>query len=76
MIIKKKLDSLYEVMDQKLNIIGFEDHFKDDARSGLNLLKQSYVLDQSASELMCSASYGVNYRAYRIDEMLLNELSK
>ncbi len=65
---KKKLDSLYEVMDQELNIIGFENHFKDDARSGLNQLKESYVLDQSASEFMWSASYGVNYRGYRIDE--------
>lgn len=64
---KKKIDSLYEVMDEELNIIGFEDHFKDDAREGLNQLKQSYILDQSASEFMWSASYGTNYREYRID---------
>ncbi|CAA9199991.1 hypothetical protein [Flavobacterium collinsii] len=65
---KKKLDSLYELMDEELNIIGFEDHFIEDARSGLDQLKKSYILDQSAAEFMWGASYGTNYRAYRIDE--------
>ncbi len=65
---KNKIDSLFRVMDEELNIIGFENHFKDDARSGINQLKESYVLDQSASEFMWSASYGVNYREYRIDD--------
>lgn len=65
---KEKMDSLYKVMDEELNIIGFEDHFKDDARSGLNQLKQSYILDQSAAEFMWSASYGTNYREYRLDK--------
>lgn len=65
---KMKLDSLYEVMDEELNIIDFEDHFKEDARKGLKQLKESYLLDQSAAEFMWSASYGINYREYWNDK--------
>lgn len=65
---KKKLDSLYEVIDEELNIIDFEDHFKEDARKGLKQLKESYVVDQSAAEFIWGASYGINYREYRNDK--------
>lgn len=65
---KMKIDSLYEVMDEELNIIDFEDHFKEDARKGLKQLKESYASDQSAAEFMWGASYGPNYREYRQDE--------
>jgi|GEM_PF-2051762 len=65
---KKKLDSLYEVMDEELNIIDFEDHFKEDARKGLKQLKESYLVDQGAAEFMWGASYGINYREYRNDK--------
>lgn len=65
---KKKLDSLYDVMDEELNIIDFENHFKEDARLGLSKLKQSYVMDQNASEFMWGASYGINYREYKGDK--------
>lgn len=54
-------------MDEELNIIGFENHFKEDARTGLKRLKESYEIDQSAAEFMWSASYGPNYRVYRAD---------
>lgn len=65
---KKKLDSLYEVMDEELNIIGFEDHFTEDARKSLEELKGSCAIDQKAAYSMWSSSYGPNYREYRIDE--------
>ena len=65
---KKKLDSLYEVMDEELNIIGFEDHFTDDARKSLEELKRSYVIDQKAANSIWSSSYGTSYREYRIDD--------
>lgn len=65
---KEKLDSLYELMNEELNIIGFEDHFIEDAREGVEQLKQSCIADQKAASLMWSASYGINYRGYRIDE--------
>lgn len=64
---KNKLDSLYAVIDEELNIIGFEDHFIKDARSGLSQLRQSYAVDQKASALMWDASYGINYRENRLD---------
>jgi len=65
---KKKLDSLYELMDEELNIIDFENHFIEDARSAVKLLQQSCIADQKAAELMWSASYGINYRAYGNDK--------
>lgn len=65
---KKKLDSIYDLMDEELNIIGFEDHFIEDGRKSLDELKQSYILDQTVAEFIWGASYGPNYRAYRIDE--------
>jgi hypothetical protein len=65
---EKKIDSLYNLMDEELNIIGFEDHFTADARTGLDKLKQSYIQDLEAANWMWGASYGPNYRAYRIDE--------
>jgi len=65
---KKKLDSLYELMDEELNIIDFEDHFKADARTALNKFKKSCVQDQEAAYSMWNTSYGINYREYRIDE--------
>jgi len=55
-------------MDEELNIIGFEDHFIEDGRKSLDELKQSYILDQTVAEFIWGASYGPNYRAYRIDE--------
>jgi len=65
---KTKLDSLYEIMDEELNIIGFEDHFTEDARESLEELKESCVIDQKAAYSMWSSSYGTNYREYRNDE--------
>lgn len=64
---KKKLDSLYGVMDEELNIINFDSNFKKDAREALNKLKQSFIEDEKASLIMWSASYGVGYNDYRID---------
>jgi hypothetical protein len=64
---KKKLDSLYEVIDEELNVIDFENHFKADARKSLDQLKQSYILDQKASYNMWNSCYGINYRSQRID---------
>lgn len=65
---KKKLDSLYEVMDEELNIIDFEDHFKEDARECLKELKESCAIDQKAANCMWNTSYGINYREYRNDK--------
>lgn len=65
---KKKLDSLYEVMDEELNIIGFEDHFTEDARKAFDHLKKNYIKDEKASSEMWNASYGINYRSYRNDK--------
>lgn len=65
---KKKLDSLYGVMDEELNIIDFEDHFKSDTREYLDYLKKSYANDVERAVDMWNVSYGINYREYRIDE--------
>lgn len=65
---KKKLDSLYGVMDEELNIIDFEDHFKSDTRKYLDYLKKSYANDVERAVDMWNVSYGINYREYRIDE--------
>lgn len=68
---KKKLDSLYEVMDEELNIIGFEDHFAEDARKGLNQLKESFINDEKTAIFMWNASYGANYREFENDKNAL-----
>lgn len=65
---KRKLDSLYDVIDEELNIIDCQGQLKEDVKSAFNQLKQSYVIDEKASYDMWNASYGENYREYRTDE--------
>ncbi|WP_202701856.1 hypothetical protein [Flavobacterium sp. UGB4466] len=65
---KEKLDSLYEVIDEELNIIGFESHFINDTRGVLIQLKQNDRTDINTANRMWSVSYGTNYREYRNDK--------
>lgn len=65
---KKKLDSLYELMDEELNIIDFDYHYREDARKAFNQLKTSFINDEKASYDMWNASYGINYKSINFDK--------